>query len=501
MKAEGTGEEPRAAGDSSAEHAAYDVIIVGGGPAGIHAALRLTKAGKRIAIIDDAADLGGQFYRRRTAAVRKEFGDIRSRGTRLAAKVKKTSAHLFMQHTVWSVSETGVVRCFDQMNGEAKVFVADHVIVATGAREEGTPFLGWTSPDVITPGHAMHLAVIDRTMPAARMVVAGEGPFLLAVAAHLANSGVAVDGVVFASRPLALKSAHFWMLRYPQTLIQAAGYMFSLIRHRVPILSGYSVDSVSRRSGHVDVNLRGAGGNTRTLETGLLAYATSFRSNNELHALSGAVDDSVEGTPGVASVKREGGNGSATPVVLLAGDAQSVLGRQSAELRGEIAALRILAGESDRTGVSADRTGESPNRAGNSVDRMGNSPNRAGDARRRLRKAERKLSAFHRYGELQEEIFAPAALSAAEIPDEVIVCRCECVSAGEIRASARLGWNDRNAVKGETRAGMGLCQGRECAHAVTKIVGEVTGQPVTLQPARVPAKPLPIAALLKERDQ
>lgn len=61
------------------------------------------------------------------------------------------------------------------------------------------------------------------------------------------------------------------------------------------------------------------------------------------------------------------------------------------------------------------------------------------------------------------------------LDDDVIVCRCEEVTVGEIREAIRMGAVDINGVKRRTRAGMGLCQGRTCEALVQQILRQELG--------------------------
>lgn len=100
---------------------------------------------------------------------------------------------------------------------------------------------------------------------------------------------------------------------------------------------------------------------------------------------------------------------------------------------------------------------------------------------------------------------APASPQAAEansvIPDDVIVCRCEEITAGEIRQSIReYGGTTVTEVKRRVRCGMGLCQGRTCGKLTTRILTEETGKPAPeLLPAtsRPPVRPVTFGELAK----
>ena len=82
--------------------------------------------------------------------------------------------------------------------------------------------------------------------------------------------------------------------------------------------------------------------------------------------------------------------------------------------------------------------------------------------------------------------------------DDTLVCRCEEVSAGQIRAAVADGHHDSNQVKFLTRCGMGPCQGRQCAEAVSHIVAAASGkavQDIGHYRQRPPVNPLTLGQL------
>jgi NAD(P)H-nitrite reductase large subunit len=97
-----------------------------------------------------------------------------------------------------------------------------------------------------------------------------------------------------------------------------------------------------------------------------------------------------------------------------------------------------------------------------------------------------------------DTVYAPPAGWAERLPDDTVVCRCEEVTAGEVRtAVGALGAGDLRTVKLLTRAGMGWCQGRVCGPAVAGVAG------CPLTPGRRPfARPVPLGVLarLPERE-
>jgi D-hydroxyproline dehydrogenase subunit alpha len=112
--------------------------------------------------------------------------------------------------------------------------------------------------------------------------------------------------------------------------------------------------------------------------------------------------------------------------------------------------------------------------------------------------AARAGSRLRSFAAALDAVYAPPAGWAGEVPDDTVVCRCEEVTAGEVRAAAdTLGASDQRTVKLLTRAGMGWCQGRMCAPAVAALTG------CPLAPGRRPfARPVPLGVLaaLPEAD-
>lgn len=100
---------------------------------------------------------------------------------------------------------------------------------------------------------------------------------------------------------------------------------------------------------------------------------------------------------------------------------------------------------------------------------------------------------------------APVSPQAAEantsLPDDVLVCRCEEVTAGEIRRAIReYDATTVTEVKRRVRCGMGLCQGRTCSKITMKIVAEETGKkPNEIEAAtsRPPVRPVTFGELAK----
>jgi bacterioferritin-associated ferredoxin len=99
---------------------------------------------------------------------------------------------------------------------------------------------------------------------------------------------------------------------------------------------------------------------------------------------------------------------------------------------------------------------------------------------------------------LLDRLYRPASSLLAPSDDDILVCRCEEVTAGRIRAAARLGAQGPNQLKAFTRCGMGPCQGRICGPTVAGVIADALQKPIaeigTWRP-RAPYKPVTLGAL------
>ncbi len=97
-----------------------------------------------------------------------------------------------------------------------------------------------------------------------------------------------------------------------------------------------------------------------------------------------------------------------------------------------------------------------------------------------------------------DALFRPAPELIARLADDTVVCRCEEVTAGQIREAVGQGCTGPNQLKSFTRCGMGPCQGRQCGTTVSQLIGHTLGRPVEEVGAyriRPPIKPISLTQL------
>jgi NADPH-dependent 2,4-dienoyl-CoA reductase/sulfur reductase-like enzyme len=174
--------------------ARFDVVVIGGGPAGLAAAAVAAQGGARVAIVDGQHEAGGQIYR--AAARRAQAGaDAEARhGAALAHEAFAHGAQWLGGRSVWQVTPGLQVLVSD---GQAVSCVAaQRLIVATGALERPMPIPGWTLPGVMSAGAGQILLKGSRVVPEGDVWLAGSGPLLLLLAVQWLRAGVAIRGVL-----------------------------------------------------------------------------------------------------------------------------------------------------------------------------------------------------------------------------------------------------------------------------------------------------------------
>lgn len=460
------------------EHSAQ-VVVIGGGPAGLAAAVEAARGADSVVLVDAGPRLGGQFWRHgakdeQPGAPAPRWHHGWSTYQALHDGVREATAEGALR--VLPSTHVAAVDALDEggfalhlaATPEAgpttpppTTLRAESVVLCPGAYDRQLPVPGWTLPGVMAAGGVQAFVKVQERSPGERVLLAGTGPFLLAAAASVLQAGAEVVAVCESGDltgwvPRGLSGA-----LVPGKGVEGAQYAALLAKHRVPYLPRRVVSRIlgEDRVGAVEISRadrRGAPmpGTARLLEdVDVVGLGWGFVPQAELLVQCGAetrldVDGSLVGLVDAEQA-------STVPGLFLAGEITGVTGAVGAVAEGRFAGRAAAARCSGRS---------------------------AGPSRQ-----ERLARARHR-------LFARAMHHAHPAPEgwvdgaeeSTVVCRCEEVTLGEITAAReRLQAEDPRSLKGVTRAGMGMCQGRICGAAMMCLGSE---DDTALEAARAVAK-------------
>lgn len=176
-----------------------EVLIIGGGPAGLSAAIELSKHEIPLIVVDDKSELGGKLV----LQTHKFFGSIKdcyagTRGITIAETLAKElsgypSAQAWTNSTalfVFSDKKVGILRDDNYILVKPKV-----ILNAAGAREKMLSFPGNTLPGVYGAGAFQTLVNRDLVLPSRRIFIIGGGNVGLIAGYHALQAGIKVVGL------------------------------------------------------------------------------------------------------------------------------------------------------------------------------------------------------------------------------------------------------------------------------------------------------------------
>jgi thioredoxin reductase len=446
------------------------VLVVGGGPAGLAAAAVAAEGGADVLLVDERGGLGGQYYKQPVSSAVLDPARLDAQytaGRALIARVEATGARVLSGARIWGAD--GPHELYATRGSERWVIRAQRLVLATGAYERAVPFPGWTLPGVMTTGAGQSLVRAYQVAPGQRLLVAGNGPLNVQLAAEVVRAGGTVVGLVelaaLTSPRHALDVARM-AVGAPGLMRDGAGYLLTLRRAGVPLLTRRAVIRVeggerAERAvvAHIDDSGRPVAGTEQSFAVDAVCVGLGFMPGNELARLLG-VRYAVDPATGGYVVERSATGRTSRPDVWVVGDGAEVRGAKVAQSAGALAGADVLDSLTltprDSHGIRA-----------------------AARAHARHQRFQRALWRTYR---------APALFSQLAEP-ETIVCRCESVSLGAVDASIE-GVHTAGALKRVTRVGMGRCQGRFCGFVVADRVAAVTGAPVDDLSGFAPQPPL-----------
>ncbi len=292
-----------------------DVLIIGGGPAGLSAALELGKLGIDTLLVDDKDRLGGKLV----LQTHKFFGSVEdshagTRGFEIGHILEKELAEYNDCVEVW-LNTTAVGVFSDGIAGlvRGKEYIKvspKKLLVATGAREKMLPFPGNTLPGVYGAGAFQTLVNRDLIKSSERILIVGGGNVGIIAGYHALQAGIEVVAVI-------------------EAMPEIGGYKVhadKLTRLGVPILTGHTILSAngdecveSVTIAELDDSWKVVPGTEKTYEVDTVLIAVGLNEVNEFYLKA-----------------KEWGMD-----VFSAGDAQEIAEASAAMFTGKIEGLKI----------------------------------------------------------------------------------------------------------------------------------------------------------------
>ncbi len=444
-----------------------DLLIVGAGPAGMAAALEAARAGLAVTIVDEGGGPGGQIYRSildGDPTLRQSLGADYAAGQALAeAFIAAPVERLFRSSAVMIEPRPDGFAIALSGGGRAELLTARTLLIATGALERPFPIAGWTLPGVMTAGAAQTLLKANALVPEGPVVLAGTGPLLLLLAAQYARLGFRPEALLDTTPSGSWRAAlpHLPSFLTGPSFAKGLGLLREAMR-ATRIIRGVTALTAEGKGKLEAVRFTAKGVERKIVARTLLLHQGVAPQLN-LAMASGVAygwsDERLAFEPRLSDAGE-----STVPGLFLAGDCAGIAGAEAARHSGARVA-RAIAARLGRA-VTAD-------------------PSEA--LHHRALRGRRFIDALYR----------PAGVFRRPA-DDVIVCRCEEVTAGDIRRLARAGAQGPNQAKAMSRAGMGPCQGRLCGLTVAEIMAaELRSSPETVGHYRLrpPVKPMTLAEI------
>jgi D-hydroxyproline dehydrogenase subunit alpha len=454
------GVEPAGA---QAEDRAYDVLVVGAGPAGLSAAVAAAEAGAEVVVLDERSATGGQYAKPLADSHADAAPDAQFRlGTRLRERALAAGVRIETEATVWGAFAADEIAAL--VGGHAVTFRPRRLVLATGAHERPVPLPGWTLPGVMTTGSLQSLVRAQRVCPGDRVLIAGSGPLNLQLACELLAGGVKPLAVVEAApRPSLASWRDAWTMTRtsPDLVREGIGMLLTLRRAGVPVLWSAQVTEL-----HGETCVKSTSVAGRAFDVDVVALNLGFQPETGLARALGATHRFVNGGLGHLATETDNDGRTSVAGVFAVGDGASLGGSRVAMARGRLAGLAAARD----LGLAAPD--EPATRA--------------------------TLARALAFQEALWRVFRPPPPAA--LSDATIVCRCEEVTAGRLRQELAGGLSSLPALKKATRAGMGRCQGRFCSATIARLCPDAPDVFAFAAP-RAPLRPVPAAPLMFEAPE
>ena len=426
------------------------VAVIGAGPAGISASLALVAKSVQVTMLDEQPSSGGQIYRNlgnMSADQAQSLGSDYITGKLLLKQLEQAIDKKILTRvsrtSVWSVTEEKEVSW--SIDGRSYCQKFDAIILATGSIERAMPIDGWTNPGVITVGAAQILIKTARYSPPSSVLV-GSGPLFYLVACQMLEMGNPPKALLETQNNFDLLKAFIQLRPNLTSLLYLVKGLVMLAKLRFfgvkRIKAVRDVRIKSKGNAHI-IEFSKAGTKSQIEAETVLLHAGVHPNIQITQALGLKHDWSQDNQCFEPRTDKFGR--TSLKNIFVAGDGIKILGADAAKISGKCAALALLA-DNGFLNAKADLS--------------------------------RTLRSHQKYVQIRkflDVLYAPKDWYSCPT-NNIVICRCEEVTAGKIREAVKIGCLGPNQLKAYSRCGMGNCQGRYCGNIVVNLISEMVGQ-------------------------
>lgn len=419
----------------------WDLCVIGAGPAGMASSLAAASCGLEVLLLDEHDTLGGHIYKGLEGPFASRFMESTTfaQGQKIIGQFHQSGVCFLPRHTIWHAEPGKIIASH---NGQSRTIRTSSLIVANGAMERILPFPGWTLPGVMALGGADLAWRADGLIPQSPLALMGNGPLLLLMANHLINNGIIPEAIIdtglITSRLWSIPQMPGALLDLPY-LTKGLTLVLNVLRRKIPIIRAtrvrvegeHSIRNVICTTGNTEKRLKVV---SLLVHDGFIPrthFSRLMRCRHAWHRTQRywyPICDPFGKALGMSGL-------------YFAGDSVKVHGSDAALYKGQLAGISVA------RDLGAITTQEAVLRS------------------RKYRYQLYQLMIARAY---VLNFFRPNP-DVYRLDDDTIICRCEGITAGQVREAVTEGCLDVSEIKTRTRAGMGRCQGRMCGLAIAEI--------------------------------
>ena len=451
-----------------------DLLVIGGGIGGLSAASYASKCGVNTVLIDDREKLGGQFCKQPLTNENAKFDYQVILGKKLIYKVDENGVKIFKNTSVFAVFKNKEILAIK--DNSLITFRPKKIIIATGAYERGYPVKGWTLPGVMTTGALQNLLKVYNVLAGKKILMCGNGPFVLHVAKELKKAGAKIVAITEKSNKPSIRDYKiFYNLFTNSVKLFFKGIWYSLFMklNKIPIFHEYIINEIEEKDNRlIGVIKKLDGSRSKSFEVDCICLGYGFNSSNNILRYLNCEHAYNYESNSLVTIRKNDFQTSVKDIYAI-GDCVKINGAQVAEIEGSLCGYNVA----DNLGYKII-------------------PEFIKDKKT----LEIKLKKLEKFQFNLWKLYNSNSGHSIFLEKDVEICRCEGVKYSTLENVLQSGYTSISELKLKSRVGMGPCQGRYCGQIVLDILKNNFGIKVTesdFVSPRVPFTPINIEKFAK----